>query len=157
MSNTIAFAERYFPYIFKGTIVTIELTVVSLLISICLGLIAAIAKLSGHRVASAIANVYIELIRGTPALLQLFIIYFGLTSYGVSLDFFHCRSPNSWIYWWCISCGSLPRRHPVGGSRSSGGSGKPWNGAQRSDAADYPAASLGVDAAALYQFRHRVN
>ena len=36
MSNTIAFAERYFPYIFKGTIVTIELTVVSLLISIVL-------------------------------------------------------------------------------------------------------------------------
>ena len=34
MSNAIAFAERYFPYIFKGTIVTIELTVVSLLISI---------------------------------------------------------------------------------------------------------------------------
>jgi His/Glu/Gln/Arg/opine family amino acid ABC transporter permease subunit len=88
MSNTIAFAERYFPYIFKGTIVTIELTVVSLLISIVLGLIAAIAKLSGHRIASAIANVYIELIRATPALLQLFIIYFGLTSYGVSLDSF---------------------------------------------------------------------
>ena len=88
MSNTVAFAQQYFPYIFKGTIVTIELTVVSLLISVVLGLIAAIAKLSGHRIAAGVANVYIELIRGTPALLQLFIIYFGLTSYGVSLDSF---------------------------------------------------------------------
>jgi His/Glu/Gln/Arg/opine family amino acid ABC transporter permease subunit len=88
MLSGLEFAEHYFPYILKGAIVTIELTVVSLLISIVLGLVAAIAKLSGRRVASAIANVYVELIRGTPALLQLFIIYFGLTSYGISLDSF---------------------------------------------------------------------
>ena len=88
MPSDIAFVEHYFPYILKGAVVTIELTVVSLLISIALGLVAAIAKLSGRRIGSVIANIYIELIRGTPALLQLFIIYFGLTSYGINLDSF---------------------------------------------------------------------
>ena len=88
MSELFAFAERYFPYILKGATVTVELTVLSLLISIALGLIAAIGKLSGRRAASVAANIYIELIRGTPALLQLFVIYFGLTSYGVNLDSF---------------------------------------------------------------------
>ena len=48
MSDFFAFAERYFPYILKGAIVTIELTALSLLISIALGLIAAIGKLSGR-------------------------------------------------------------------------------------------------------------
>jgi His/Glu/Gln/Arg/opine family amino acid ABC transporter permease subunit len=88
MSDGIAFVERYFPYILKGAVVTIELTAISLLISIVLGLVAAIAKLSGYRVYSGAATLYIELIRGTPALLQLFVVYFGLTSYGVSLDSF---------------------------------------------------------------------
>lgn len=88
MSQFLAFAGLYFPYILKGTIVTVELTALALLLSITLGLIAAIGKLSARRVAAAVANVYIELIRGTPALLQLFVIYFGLTSYGVSLNSF---------------------------------------------------------------------
>ena len=88
MSDFLSLAGHYLPYILKGAIVTIELTVLSLLISVVLGLIAAISKLSGRRVAAAIANVYIEIIRGTPALLQLFVIYFGLTSFGLNLNSF---------------------------------------------------------------------
>lgn len=88
MSEFLSLAARYFPYILKGTIVTVELTVLSLMISVILGLIAAIGKISGRRAAVAAAGLYIELIRGTPALLQLFVIYFGLTSWGVNLDSF---------------------------------------------------------------------
>jgi His/Glu/Gln/Arg/opine family amino acid ABC transporter permease subunit len=88
MSEFLSLAQRYFPYILRGTIVTIELTGLSLVISVILGLVAAIGKLSGRRIAAAIAGIYIELIRGTPALLQLFVIYFGLASYGVNLNSF---------------------------------------------------------------------
>ena len=88
MPDFLSFAERYFPYILKGAVVTLELTVLSLIISVAFGLIAAVCKLSGRFTISAAANVYIELVRGTPALLQLFVIYFGLTSYGVNLNSF---------------------------------------------------------------------
>jgi polar amino acid transport system permease protein len=88
MPDFLSFAERYFPYILKGAVVTLELTVLSMFISVAFGLIAAVCKLSGRFVISTVANVYIEVVRGTPALLQLFVIYFGLTSYGVSLDSF---------------------------------------------------------------------
>lgn len=88
MPDFLSFAERYFPYILQGAVVTLELTILSLFISVTFGLIAAICKLSGRFVISSVANVYIELVRGTPALLQLFVIYFGLTSYGVNLDSF---------------------------------------------------------------------
>jgi polar amino acid transport system permease protein len=88
MSDFLTLAGRYFPYILQGTIVTVELTALSLVMSIVLGLAAAIGKLSGRRFAVWIANAYVELIRGTPALLQLFVIYFGLTSWGINLDSF---------------------------------------------------------------------
>lgn len=82
----IDLAQRYFPYILKGAIVTIELTAVALAGSIVLGLLLAIARLGSLRWLRAVAGVYIELIRATPALLQLFIIYFGLTSFNIRLD-----------------------------------------------------------------------
>ena len=155
MSELFAFAERYFPYILKGAIVTIELTVLSLLISIALGLIAAIGKLSGRRIASAAANVYIELIRGTPALLQLFVIYFGLTSYGVNLDSFTAAVLTlgfiGGAYLAEVFRAGIQSvdRGQVEAAVSLG------HAARTGDAADRSAAGARADAAALHQFRHR--
>src|SRR3546814_16109468 len=44
------------------------------------------AKQSGRQPFVFIANVYVEVIRGTPALLQIFVMYFGLATYGLRLD-----------------------------------------------------------------------
>lgn len=86
MHDYIQLLQTYFPYIAKGAIVTLELTVFSLLGSVVVGLITTFAKLSNLRLVGAMAGIYIELIRATPALLQLFIIYFGLTSFGIKLE-----------------------------------------------------------------------
>jgi polar amino acid transport system permease protein len=60
----------------KGLVVTLKISVVSLLLSSMLGLATAIARLSGSYSARIIARVYLELIRNTPLLVQLFFIYF---------------------------------------------------------------------------------
>ncbi len=86
MLDFIDLAQRYFPYIARGAIVTLELTAVALAGSVVLGLLLAIARLTHIAWLRSVAGVYIELIRATPALLQLFIIYFGLTTYGVRLN-----------------------------------------------------------------------
>lgn len=86
MNDYLQLLEAYFPYIAKGAVVTIELTLVALIGSVLIGLMTTFAKLSTLRPLSFLAGVYIELIRATPALLQLFIIYFGLTSFGLRLD-----------------------------------------------------------------------
>jgi His/Glu/Gln/Arg/opine family amino acid ABC transporter permease subunit len=85
MQDFFDLAARYFPYILGGARITLELTVLSLAISMVLGLGAAISKRSSHRIFRLPATLYIEVIRGTPALLQIFLVYFGLTSYGVQL------------------------------------------------------------------------
>lgn len=63
-----------------GLGMTLQLTVISLLIALVLGLITALMKLSKKRALNAIANAYINVMRGTPLLVQVFYIYFAIPS-----------------------------------------------------------------------------
>lgn len=65
---------------------TLPLTAISFVIGLALALAAALMRLSSIKVVSWIARTYISIIRGTPLLLQLFIIYYGLPSLGVKFD-----------------------------------------------------------------------
>lgn len=74
-------ASSYVPDLLKGALTSIELTFSILALSLPFGLLLAIARISRARLPRAIASIYIEVIRGTPALLQLFYIYFVLPSF----------------------------------------------------------------------------
>ena len=65
---------------------TLPLTVVSFALGLVLAVLVALMRLSGNRLVSAPARFFVSVIRGTPLLLQLFIIFFGLPSLGVTLD-----------------------------------------------------------------------
>ena len=65
---------------------TLPLTAVSFVLGLALALVIALMRLSGRRLVSAVARAYVSVIRGTPLLLQLFIIFFGLPSLGVTID-----------------------------------------------------------------------
>jgi len=73
----------YLGDLLEGLLVTFQLSFTALGIGLILGLAAALARKYGHEPLSLLANAYIELIRGTPLTVQLFIIYFGLPSLGV--------------------------------------------------------------------------
>jgi len=73
----------YLGDLFEGLFVTFQLSFTALGIGVILGLAAALARKYGQRPISYLANAYIEIIRGTPLTVQLFIIYFGLPSLGV--------------------------------------------------------------------------
>ncbi len=73
MNDVIA----YFPLILKGMLLTVEVALLSLLISILLGMIGALAKLSKSRIAQSIAGTYTTIIRGIPDLVLMTIIFFG--------------------------------------------------------------------------------
>jgi His/Glu/Gln/Arg/opine family amino acid ABC transporter permease subunit len=79
---------RFGPSLLKGTLVTLELTVTSLLLSVILGLLGAFGRLSRSRIAYSISTVYVEIVRGTPLILQLFFVYFSLTQFGLVLSGF---------------------------------------------------------------------
>jgi cystine transport system permease protein len=65
---------------------TIPLTVISFVLGLVVALVIALMRLSKVRAVSGLARGYVSLIRGTPLLLQLFMIYYGLPSFGVRFD-----------------------------------------------------------------------
>jgi cystine transport system permease protein len=65
---------------------TIPLALVSFALGLVLALILALMRLSRQRWLSAIARVFISIVRGTPLLVQLFVIFYGLPSLGLLID-----------------------------------------------------------------------
>lgn len=63
----------------RAALLTVELTVVAILLGSLLGLVVAFMKLSGLPALRRFANGYILLVRGTPLIVQIFVLYFGLT------------------------------------------------------------------------------
>jgi len=61
----------------QGMLVSIQIFVVTLLLSLPLGLLVALCRMSKNKVLSVIAGIYISVMRGTPLMLQLMVVYFG--------------------------------------------------------------------------------
>ena len=76
---------HYFPFLLKGALLTLEISILSLILGLIFGLSAALCKLGNNFVLRQIAAFYVWLIRSTPLLVQLFIIYFGLPQMGIDL------------------------------------------------------------------------
>lgn len=71
----------------KAMLLTLELTVVSVLIGIVIGLFFALMKISKFKVLELISDIYVFLVRGTPLIVQIFILYFGLSGIFLLPDF----------------------------------------------------------------------
>jgi len=78
----------YWPSLLMGAATTLGLSVVATVFGFALGLFCAIAR-TGHSAAAArLAGAYVEAIRNTPLLVQIFIVYFGLASIGIKFGAF---------------------------------------------------------------------
>ena len=76
------------PQIFEGLKVTIELFILTLILSIPLGIIVALGRLSKIKVINKLTSFYVLIMRGTPLLLQIVFIFFGLPSLNIVIDRF---------------------------------------------------------------------
>jgi polar amino acid transport system substrate-binding protein len=73
-------ARRYLPSLLRASSVTIVLSCLSMALAIAIGVVIATGRVYGGRVAQLALTGYVELIRGTPILLQLFVLYYGLAA-----------------------------------------------------------------------------
>ncbi|MDL2229320.1 amino acid ABC transporter permease [Treponema sp. OttesenSCG-928-L16] len=78
-----SFLARYWPLYLNGARNTVQLALFSVVLGIIIGLLIALMKLSKYRIPRYFATAYIEFIRGTPLMVQLFIIAYGLPSIGL--------------------------------------------------------------------------
>ena len=81
-------AFQALPAMFRGALVTVEIAVLSMSVGIACGLLLALARNSDVGPARAVAGLWIEVARNTPALFQIYMLYFGLGSLGIFVDSF---------------------------------------------------------------------
>jgi polar amino acid transport system permease protein len=79
---------RVYPFFLEAAWVTIQLAVLTTVLGLTCGALGASARMSRFAIFRAIGAVYVSVFRGTPALIQLFILYFGGPQIGLQLDAF---------------------------------------------------------------------
>ncbi|PWV99429.1 amino acid ABC transporter membrane protein (PAAT family) [Paenibacillus cellulosilyticus] len=82
------FLSEYWSYFLKGAWLTLQLSFFGVLFGTLLGVGFALLRISKIGILRFLASVYIEVIRGTPMLVQIVIIYYGLTNFGINLPGF---------------------------------------------------------------------
>jgi His/Glu/Gln/Arg/opine family amino acid ABC transporter permease subunit len=81
-----SFLQKYYGFFIDGTFITLYLSFFGVICGVVLGIFLALMKLSKNLVFKSFASAYIELLRGTPLLVQLYIVYYGLPKL-VGMDF----------------------------------------------------------------------
>lgn len=84
------FLDSLWPIVRGGLLGTIPLSLASFVLGLAIALVVALMRIGSNRVLSWIGRVYISLVRGTPLLVQLFVIFYGLPSIGVTLNPWIC-------------------------------------------------------------------
>lgn len=78
ITDIVDFMTTYQSYFIKGTITTIQISFFGVIFGTILGIFLSLLKLSKNKLTRAIATIYIEIVRGTPLILQLYVVYYAL-------------------------------------------------------------------------------
>src|SRR5580658_1332587 len=76
------------PYLLRGSLVTLEISVCALALATLVGVVMGLISVSDLRVLKALVRSYVYFVRGTPALVQIFLVYFALPRIGLELSSF---------------------------------------------------------------------
>jgi cystine transport system permease protein len=79
-------AQSLWPLLYAGLVFTVPLTLISFAIGLALAFLVALVRLFGPKWAVAMVRFYVWLFRGSPLLVQLFVIFYGLPNVGIVLD-----------------------------------------------------------------------
>ena len=80
------FMLKYLPFIMKGVGTTVYISILSIISACILALFGALGRLSKNPIFYGVATFYISIVRGTPLIVQVFVIYLGLPQMGIIID-----------------------------------------------------------------------
>lgn len=88
IKELLTYSLTLFPQVLEGLKVTLEIFILTLVLSIPLGIVIALGRLSKIKVINKITSCYVLIMRGTPLLLQIVFIFFGLPNLNIVIDRF---------------------------------------------------------------------
>ncbi len=74
------------PVLLQGTLLTLKFAVLSMVFGLLIGIVVALMGIGHQPILKAIARVYVSIMRGTPLLVQIFVVYYGLPGIGIALE-----------------------------------------------------------------------
>lgn len=74
------------PYLLGGAVITLQVSAIAVIAGLVIGSFFGLARISSVMIIRLLASVYVEFIRGTPLLVQIMFIYFGLASIGITIE-----------------------------------------------------------------------
>ncbi len=86
--STLREWPKYLPLLLVGAVTTIQISILAMALAVVVGLVVVLVRLYAVAPLRWIAQAYVEVIRGTPLLIQLFLIYYGLPEIGIRLNAF---------------------------------------------------------------------
>jgi polar amino acid transport system substrate-binding protein len=86
--STVREWPKYLPLLLRGAVTTVILSLLGMALAVTLGLVVVLMRLYGPTPLRWLAQAYVEVVRGTPLLIQLFLIYYGLPQIGLRLNAF---------------------------------------------------------------------
>lgn len=78
--------DSIWPILKAGLLVTIPLSLIAFAIALVVAVVTALARISNYKILRGIFGIYVWIFRGTPVLVQLFIVFFGFPKAGITLD-----------------------------------------------------------------------
>jgi polar amino acid transport system substrate-binding protein len=84
--STLREWPKYLPLLLRGALVTVELSVLAMAFAVVVGLVVVLLRMYAMAPVRWLARAYVEVMRGTPLLIQLFLIYYGLPQIGIRLN-----------------------------------------------------------------------
>ena len=85
MHIDLTYTAAAMPRLLQGALLTLEVALASMLVSLALGLALTLLRASGSRLAAVVVRTYISYVRGTPLLVQILLVYYLLPSIGLQL------------------------------------------------------------------------
>lgn len=86
--STLREWTKYLPLLLRGAVTTVELSVLAMALAVVAGLFVVLVRLYAPPPLNWFAKAYVEVVRGTPLLIQLFLLYYGLPEIGIRLNAF---------------------------------------------------------------------
>lgn len=80
--------KRFLPMLVEGAVMTVKISVLAMLLAMACGMMLAVMRIYGPAPVRWFATAYVEIVRGTPLLIQLYLLYYGLPTLGIQLDAF---------------------------------------------------------------------
>ncbi|KVE37374.1 amino acid ABC transporter permease [Burkholderia sp. TSV86] len=84
--STTSLLVQSLPVLLQGALLTVKFAALSMVVGLAGGVVLALMGIGGNAFVAGLARAYVSVMRGTPLLVQIFVVYYGLPSLGLSLD-----------------------------------------------------------------------